>query len=131
MLTVTDEARDVVQRYLDRVLVGGDHSAAVELVADPGLRRSAAALRSAFPDLTISGVILVSDDPMVGVHAAARGTHRGIFQGVPPTHRTWAASFSGVYRVDEGRIVDSWETWDLLGILEQIGGVRRADSASA
>ena len=30
-----------------------------------------------------------------------------------------------------GRIVDNWETWDLLGILEQIGGVRRADSASA
>ena len=128
---MSDEAAGVVQRYLDRVLVGGDPGAARELVADPGLRRSAAALRRAFPDLSISSVITVSREGKVGVHAAARGTHRGIFQGVPPTGRTWAASFTGIYRVLDERIVDSWENWDLLGMLEQIGGVRRADTASA
>ena len=125
------EASGVVQRYLDCVLVGGEPDMASELVADPGLRRSAAGLRSAFPDLSISSLVLANSDEMAAVHAAARGTHRGIFQGVPPTGRGWTASFTGIYRVQGGRIVDSWETWDLLGILEQIGGVRRADSASA
>jgi hypothetical protein len=32
--------------------------------------------------------------------------------------------------VQGGRIVDSWLNWDLLGILEQVGGVRRAETAS-
>jgi predicted ester cyclase len=128
---VTDEARGIVQRYLDLVLVGRKPGITSELVADPGLRRSVAALRSAFPDLAISSVVMVSRGGMVGVHIAARATHRGIFQGVPPTGRTWAATCTAIYRVRDGHIVDSWENWDLLGILEQIGGVRRADSASA
>lgn len=128
---MNDEARAVVQQYLDGVLVGGAAEAVAELVDDPGLRRSATALRRAFPDLTISRVVMVSQDGMVGAHFAARATHRGIFQGVPATGRTWAASCTALYRVRDRRIVDSWETWDLLGILEQIGGVRRADSASA
>lgn len=128
---MTDEARGVVQQYLDRVLVGGEPSMARELVADPGLRRSAAALRSAFPDLSISSVVMISQGEMVGVHIAARATHRGIFQGVPPTGRTWAASSTAIYRVRDGHIVDSWENWDVLGVLEQIGGVRRSESASA
>jgi predicted ester cyclase len=50
---------------------------------------------------------------------------------VTPTGRRWAATCSAFYRVVDERIVDSWMNWDLLGILEQLGGVRRAETASA
>jgi predicted ester cyclase len=75
--------------------------------------------------------LVIAEPPYVAVHLTARGTHRGIFQGIPATGRSWAASCSALYRIEDGRIVDCWENWDLLGILEQLGGVRRPATASA
>jgi predicted ester cyclase len=51
-------------------------------------------------------------------------------QGVPPTGRRWAATCSAFFRVEAERIADAWVNWDVLGILDQLGGGRRADTAS-
>jgi predicted ester cyclase len=72
---------------------------------------------------------VVANGELVAVNLIGRGTHQGTFQGVPPTGRRWAATCSAFYRVEDGRIVDSWLNWDVLGILDQVGGVRRAETA--
>ena len=125
------DAHAVVEGYIRQVLNGEMSDARASLVANAGLGRKAAALRAAFPDLSVTIQRLFSSGADVAVHMTARGTHQGIFQGVPPTGRSWAASCSAIYRVRDGRIVDGWENWDLLTILEQIGGVTRATTASA
>lgn len=124
-------ARGTVERYLQQVLGGARPEAARSLIAHADLRRRADTLRAAFPDLSVTSQLLLREGDRVAVHLTARGTHRGIFQGVPATGRSWAASCSAIYLVKDGRIVDCWENWDLLGILEQIGGVTRAVGASA
>lgn len=120
----------VVERYLDEVLNGHDLAALEELVADETLKQRVQRFLEAFPDLEVTTNLVVADAELVAVNLTARGTHEGTFQGVPPTGRRWAATCSAFYRVADGRIADSWMNWDLLGILEQLGGVRRAETAS-
>jgi predicted ester cyclase len=123
--------QSVVERYLREVLGGAGPANAEELIASETLRQRVAAFRAAFPDLSVRTQLLIGDRPFVAVHLTGRGTHRGIFQGIPPTGRSWAASCSALYRIENGRVVDFWENWDLLGILEQLGGIKRAGTASA
>lgn len=123
--------RKVVERYLEEVLVLGDPDAAVELIGNPVLRQRVDAFRGAFPDLALTLRHIVAEGPVVAVDLTAKATHTGPFQGVPATGRAWTATCSAFYLVDTDRIVDFWITWDLLTILEQIGGVERTALASA
>jgi steroid delta-isomerase-like uncharacterized protein len=120
----------VVERYLEEVLNRHDLDALDKLVADETLRLRTRRFLEAFPDLHVVPKLVVSDGEIVAVSLVARGTHDGTFEGVPATGRRWAATCSAFYRVQDGRIIDSWLNWDLLGILEQLGGVRRAETAS-
>ncbi len=119
-----------MERYLEEVLNGHDLAALEELVADETLKQRVQRFLEAFPDLEVTTNLVVADAELVAVNLTARGTHEGTFQGVPPTGRRWAATCSAFYRVADGRIVDFWINWDVLGILEQLGGVRRAETAS-
>lgn len=114
----------VVERYVEEVLNGHDLGALDELVADETLRQRVRLFLEAFPDLEVEPKLLVSDGNLVAVNLIGRGTHHGTFQGVPPTGRRWAATCSAFYRVEDGRIVDDWINWDLLGILDQLGTPR-------
>lgn len=125
------DPRVVVERYMRDVLSGGRPDSADGLVGSDGLRKRVDAFRAAFPDLVVTPHLVVSDGEYVGVHASGRGTHRGIFQGVPASGRSWTASFTGLYRVEHGKISDFWINWDLLGILEQLGAIQRPATASA
>ena len=52
-----------------------------------------------------------------------RGTHTGSLMGIAPTGRTVAVDGIWLHRVAGGRIVESWNCWDALGLLRQIGAV--------
>lgn len=121
----------VVHRYVDEVLNEGRPAALEDLVAAADLRQRATSLRRAFPDLAVTVRRVIQEGDMVGVHLTGRGTHLGVFQGLPPTGRSWSAGCTALYRVRDGQIVDAWVTWDLLAMLEQLGGVTRAPVASA
>jgi predicted ester cyclase len=121
----------VVERYMSEVLSGDGPATLDELVANAVLRQRVTALRSAFPDLLVTMKQLARQGEIVAVHATASGTHRGLFQGVPPRGRRWSGTCTGMYRIVDGQIVDFWENWDLLAILEQLGGVRRSAGSSA
>jgi len=125
------EPRVVVQRYLAEVLVGGDPTATDSLIASDPFRQRVLAFRRAFPDLAVDTVLLISEGDLIAVRATGRGTHLGPFQGIAPTRRSWTATCSSFYRVEAGAIVEAWVNWDLLAILEQIGGVHRLEPASA
>ena len=130
--TLADQpALALVDRYLREVVTGAGPAVADDLIGNEVLRQRTAALRTAFPDLTLSILKLIGDEDLVAVHATATGTHHGTFHGVPATGRRWHASYTAILRIAEGRIADFWENWDQLAILEQLGAVRRVDGVSA
>jgi predicted ester cyclase len=111
----------VIERYLEEVLNGHDLGALDRLVADETLKQRVRLFLQAFPDLEVEPKLVVSQGELIGVNLVGRGTHKGPFQGVPPTGRRWAATCSAFYQVEDGRIADAWINWDLLGILDQLG----------
>jgi len=123
--------RIVIQRYLDEVLNGRNVAATDELIADKALKQRVAALRSAFPDVAVETRQVLVDEALVALHLLGSGTHRGLFQGCPPTGRRWATTCTAIYRVERGRIADSWINWDRLALMEQLGCVQRAETVSA
>ena len=50
-----------------------------------------------------------------------RGTHTGDLLGIPPTGKTVKVDGIWMHCVSSGRIVESWNCWDMLGMLQQLG----------
>jgi predicted ester cyclase len=53
-----------------------------------------------------------------------RGTHQGIFFGVPATGKKIAVSAMNFYRLSGGQFAEERGQPDLLGLLQQIGAVQ-------
>lgn len=125
------EPKAVVERYLAEALNAAAPGAAEELISDESFRQRVAAFRTAFPDLDVTTHILLAENDVVAGHFTGRGTHHGLFNGVPPTGRTWEARCTAIYRVEDGRIAEAWVNWDLLALMEQLGAVKRVQTVSA
>jgi steroid delta-isomerase-like uncharacterized protein len=92
-----------------------------------GYIRMFAAMRTSFPDLSVSVDQLVTDDDKIAIAYTITGTQKGEFMGVPPTGRKIRARGVQIARFQNGKMVERWGSSDQLGILEQIGA--RATSA--
>jgi steroid delta-isomerase-like uncharacterized protein len=75
----------------------------------------------AFPDLQIRVEDAVGEGDLVAQRVHFEGTHTGVFQGLPPTHRR--VSFSGLElnRFVDGRVAEHWFQMDSLTLLQQLG----------
>jgi steroid delta-isomerase-like uncharacterized protein len=59
----------------------------------------------------------------VVVRWTGSGTHVGEVNGVPPTGKKIAVDAISIHRMAGGKIAETWEVWDTLGFLQQIGVV--------
>jgi predicted ester cyclase len=58
---------------------------------------------------------------MVVTRWTARGTHKGVFRGIPPTGKHAMTTGISITRVASGRFVEGWTVFDALGLLQQLG----------
>lgn len=75
----------------------------------------------AFPDWRWRRIQLVVEEDRIAAHLRGSGTHRGEFRGVAPTRRHANAAEFVMYRVANGRVVESSGTVDNLELLAQLG----------
>ena len=87
------------------------------------MKTFAAEFRKAFPDFRDSIDIQIAEGDMVATRATSRGTHRGMFMGVEPTNKELSWTGITIDRIAEGKIVESWATWDMMGMMQQLGVV--------
>jgi steroid delta-isomerase-like uncharacterized protein len=80
-------------------------------------------LRAAFPDLNVAIEDQIAEGTTVVTRSVLRGTHTGPLQGIPPTGRPVAISGISITRIANGKIVERWEEFDQMGMLQQIGVV--------
>ena len=59
----------------------------------------------------------------VVVRWTGSGTHVGEINGIPPTGAKVRVDAISVHRMRDNRIDETWEVWDTLGFLQQIGVV--------
>jgi len=86
-----------------------------------GFKQMVSGLLSAFPDLrfTIEDQIVASDK--VATRWSAEGTNSGTFGPVPPTGRRVRINGLILDRVAAGKVVERWEQWDQMGMMQQLG----------
>ena len=125
------QPRKVVERYLAEVLSGAGPAHPDELISSEMLRQRTTGFHRSFPDLEVTTHALLVEGNLVAAHFSGRGTHKGLFQGVPATGRGWQADCLAVFRVKDGRIAEAWVQWDLLALMEQLGAIQRVRSVSA
>ncbi len=78
---------------------------------------------SAFPDLQMNIDEQVSEGDTVVIRWTATGTHKGNLPPLPPTGKTIKVTGITVARLSNGKFVESWNNWDALGLLQQLGAV--------
>ena len=76
---------------------------------------------SAFPDLRITPEDLVAEGDKVTMRYDWRGTHKGELMGIPATGKQVTTSGISILRVANGKIAEQWDSFDNLGMLQQIG----------
>ena len=78
-------------------------------------------IRKAFPDTDIVVEDAFGVDDRVAVRWSAMMTHRGEGLGVPATGKKVRITGMSIARIVNGKIVEGWDNWDRLAMLEQIG----------
>ena len=66
---------------------------------------------------------MFSADDRVVVRWTGSGTHVGEVNGIPPTGKKIRVDAITIHRMQGGKIAESWEVWDTLGFLQQLGVV--------
>jgi steroid delta-isomerase-like uncharacterized protein len=93
--------------------------------------RFIAAFAAAFPDLRLTVEEILADGDKVAARVTFRGTHRGEFQGIPPTEQRVTFSSIEVNRMVGGKVAEHWVELDLLGLLRQLGAVPTPGAAGS
>ena len=88
-----------------------------------GDKQFIAAINNAFPDLRNNIVDIVAEGDKVTVRFNVTATHKGEFQGIPPTGKE--VSFSGMafLTIIDGKVSEEWATADMMRLMQQIGAI--------
>jgi steroid delta-isomerase-like uncharacterized protein len=127
----------LVSRAVEEVWNGGKFSRLGEFVADDvvvhgaspaddlygpeGITRFYSGLREAFPDIHFTIEDQIAEGDRVVTRWTASATHRGAFQGIPPTGKTISIAGIDVDRFVGGRVAECWSIAGELSVLQQLG----------
>jgi len=86
-----------------------------------GVKRIVTMLRGMLPDLHIEVEALVAEGDMVVCRYVATATDTVGYMGMPPTGRHIRTTAMQMFRIVDGKIIESWAVRDDLGVLRQLG----------
>lgn len=87
---------------------------------------------SAFPDLNVTVEDVIAEGDRAVTRWTLRGTHEGeIEEFGPPTGRQVELGGISIQRIEGGKIVEEWERYDNLSVLQQLGLVPEQQQADA
>jgi steroid delta-isomerase-like uncharacterized protein len=78
--------------------------------------------KTAFPDMSATVEDVVAEGDKVVTRVTLRGTHQGeVEEFGPPTGRQVEAKGITIHRIDGGKIVEEWNSWDNMSLMQQLG----------
>lgn len=90
------------------------------------------AMLAAFPDFEMTIDFIHADEDFVTTGVTATGTHDGELMGIQPTGGTLRDMPAQITnRIEDGRVVEGWATWDALGMMQTLGVVPEDVSQAA
>lgn len=83
------------------------------------------ALQEAVPDVRITVTETVTQGDRVAFRATVTGTHTGPGLGFEPSGRAFRITGMALGHYRDGKLVEGWNHFDLLGLFEQLGALKR------
>ena len=78
--------------------------------------------KTAFPDLNATVEDVIAEGDKVVTRVTLRGTHQGeIEEFGPPTGRQIESKGITISRIEGGKIVEDWDSYDNLSVMQQLG----------
>jgi steroid delta-isomerase-like uncharacterized protein len=77
----------------------------------------------AFPDIRFNIEDQISDGDTAVIRWTVTGTHNGDLPGLSRTGRPISVTGITIARLSDGKFIESWNNWDALGMMQQLGAV--------
>ena len=142
-----DENKAIFRRYVEEVSNKGNLDLADEIFdryishqsdgrteerGPEDVKHFISEFRQAFPDFRSVIEDQIAEGDKVVTRWKAGGTHQGEFRGIPPTGKTVTVTGIGIFRFsDEGKVVESWDNMDQLGMMQQLGVIPEPGQAGS
>ncbi len=112
---------DIHPQFYSEVFV--HHSPALGELQRPEHRQLLASVFAAFPDSRWTVLDQIAEGDKVVTRWSQIATHKGTFMGIAPTGNRVVNGGVCIDRIADGKIVEEWEEWDTLGMMQQLGVV--------
>lgn len=135
------ENKDLVQRFYDDVLTGGqldliDKLAGEDFVDHEGMpgqptpvqgrenmKEFIQEFHNAFPDLEVTVNESIAEGDRVTVRSTWAGTHEGALFGIEPSNQPVEFTCIDIVRIEDGLAREHWGLTDNLTLFSQIGAI--------
>ncbi len=64
---------------------------------------------------------LFAEGDKVACRYTITGTHKGEYQGIPPTGNKMTIQVINIFRIADGKIAEWWSQFNTLGMMQQLG----------
>ena len=133
-MTIYPDAREVARRWFEEVwnarraesideLMAAEacgHVEGGEVRGPDGFRQMRSVFLNALPDVRIEIEDIVAEGNRAAVRWRAVGTHTGDGFGIPPTRRRIDIRGTTWVVVQDGKLIEGWDTWNLNGLLASL-----------
>src|SRR5215204_7111265 len=144
---MSEENKAIARRALEEVFSAGNLDVVDEIVSedhvhhDPAmpeeghgrehLKEFARMYRSAFPDVHVEIEDMIAEGDRVATRWVASGTHEGDLMGISPTGNRVTVVGTTIDRLVDGQIEETWDYYDALGMMRQLGAIPSPEETQA
>ena len=137
---MTEQERDLGRRWFDEVWNKGRREAIAEMLTPESIVHEGGVdtvgiegfypyfdrLQSAFSSIQVNVDDSMAQGDKICVRWSFTAKHTGEGLGVAPSGITVDLTGITILRVKNNKLMEGWQNWDMLGLMEQIKGNRRA-----
>ena len=123
-----DANKALVRRYFEDLASQADLSVAAEIITPEhvaDVEQLIRMLHTAFPDFHVMIEDQIAEGDMVAARFIAAGTHLGEWQSplgrIPPTGKPFSHTGIRIFRIANGKLVETWGGADMVSQLQQLG----------
>ena len=118
-----DRKVDVVDKLLSPSHALQEPNASGSQIGPQVYKATVKRFHAAIPDLRFTVQEVISEGDKVVVAWILSGTHQGEFYGIAPSNKKISVEGITIHQVKNGKILESYASWDRLGMMRQVEAV--------
>ena len=130
-----EQHKMIIQRWIEEAWNNGNLAVADEVYSadyflhDPArpihgteaLKQFVATFQIGYPDIHATIEDMIAEGDKLVWRYTVRGTHKGEFMGIAPTGKSITLTGILISRFAGDKVVEDWNNYDALGMLQQLG----------